>query len=85
MIKRKVTIQNPAGLQVNEAGRFCDLAMEFDCSIHFVYRDGSEANAKSVLSVLGAAIRYNETIELVCDGPGEEEAADALTELLSGQ
>ena len=32
------------------------------------------ANAKSVLSVLGACVKSGDEIELVCEGVGEEEA-----------
>ena len=32
------------------------------------------ANAKSVLSVLGACVKSGDEIEFVCDGPDEKEA-----------
>ena len=45
--------------------------------ITFTYR-GNTANAKSVLSVLGACIKCGDEIEFICDGIDEEEALKAL-------
>ena len=39
---------------------------------------GGTANAKSVLSVLGACIKSGDTIEFVCDGDDEEQALQAV-------
>ena len=46
--------------------------------------DGGTANAKSVLSVLGACIKCGDEIELICDGADEQEAMKALTDAISG-
>ena len=52
-------------------------------AITFEY-DGGTANAKSVLSVLGACIKCGDEIELICDGADEQEAMKALTDAISG-
>lgn len=82
MIKQEVTITNRAGLQVEEAGVLCDAAMSFRSGIRFFYRGGSEANAKSVLSILGACIKSGETVELCIDGEDEEEAMETILRLI---
>ena len=41
------------------------------------------ANAKSVLSVLGACVKCGDEIELVCEGADEQEALKALTDAIS--
>ena len=48
-----------------------------DRLITFTFRD-STANAKSVLSVLGACVKCGDEIELTCEGEDEEEALKAL-------
>ena len=53
MVSQKVTIKNPTGLHLRPAGILCKEAMQFKSLITFTFRD-STANAKSVLSVLGA-------------------------------
>ena len=43
------------------------------------------ANAKSVLSVLGACVKSGDEIELICNGEDEQEAMDFLVkEINSG-
>ena len=42
----------------------------------------SVANAKSVLSVLGACIKSGDDITLVCDGEDEAEALDYLSKYI---
>ena len=71
MVSQKVTIKNPTGLHLRPAGILCKEAMNFKSLITFNYR-GNTANAKSVLSVLGACIKSGDDIELVCDGEDEE-------------
>ena len=73
MVSKKVVVKNPTGLHLRPAGILCNEAVKYKSSVHFMYGD-NEANAKSVLSVLGACIRSGTEIELICDGADEEEA-----------
>lgn len=73
MVSQKVVIKNPTGLHLRPAGILCKDAMQFKSHITFRYRDNI-ANAKSVLSVLGACIKSGDEIELICEGEDEEEA-----------
>ena len=77
MISQKVTIKNPTGLHLRPAGILCKEAMKFKSLITFRFRDGS-ANAKSVLSVLGACVKCGDEIELVCEGEDEEAALETI-------
>jgi len=43
-----------------------------------MYDDDVAANAKSVLSVLGACVKCGDEIELFCEGEDEEEALQFL-------
>lgn len=79
MVRQKVVISNPTGLHLRPAGMFCNTANKFDCKVMFEY-DNASANAKSVLSVLGACIKSGDMITLVCDGPDEEAALKAMVE-----
>lgn len=42
----------------------------------------STANAKSVLSVLGACVKCGDEIEFVCEGPDEESALAGMIRLV---
>ena len=77
MVSQKVVIKNPTGLHLRPAGNLCKEAMQYKSMITFSYR-GNTANAKSVLSVLGACIKCGDEIEFICAGVDEEEALKAL-------
>lgn len=77
MVSQKVTIKNPTGLHLRPAGILCKEAMKFKSLITFQFRD-TTANAKSVLSVLGACIKSGDEVEFFFDGEDEEEARDAV-------
>ncbi len=77
MVTQKVVIKNPTGLHLRPAGNLCKVAMNFKSHITFMYGENS-ANAKSVLSVLGACIKCGDELEFRCEGPDEEEALEAL-------
>ena len=55
--------------------------MQFKSKITFQYRD-TTANAKSVLSVLGACIKRGDEIELICEGEDEKEALAAMVKII---
>lgn len=77
MVSQKVKITNPTGLHLRPAGNLCREAMKYKSRITFDY-DGNIANAKSVLSVLGACIKSGNEIILICDGEDEEQALKGL-------
>ncbi|HAL32255.1 MAG TPA: HPr family phosphocarrier protein [Lachnospiraceae bacterium] len=78
MVSKKVTIKNPTGLHLRPAGILCKEAMQYKSLITFKFRDNT-ANAKSVLSVLGACVKCGDEIEIFCEGEDEEKALNALT------
>lgn len=81
MLEKNLKIVNPSGLHLRPAGILCKTAMEFKSSITF-HHAHSIANAKSVLSVLGACVKSGDEIKLICEGEDEFEAMDKLTKLI---
>ncbi len=79
MVSQKVVIKNPTGLHLRPAGVLCKEAMKYKSVTTFTFRE-STANAKSVLSVLGACVKNGDEIEFVCQGEDEEEALKGLVE-----
>lgn len=81
MVSQKIRIKNPTGLHLRPAGILCKEAMNFKSLVTFNYR-GNTANAKSVLSVLGACIKSGDEIELVCEGEDEDTALHTLVDII---
>ena len=82
MVSQKVLIKNPTGLHLRPAGLLCKEAMQYKSLITFRFGDDNTANAKSVLSVLGACIKCGDEIEFVCEGEDEEKALEALVAIV---
>ena len=81
MVSQKVVIKNPTGLHLRPAGILCKEAMQFKSHVAFKYRENT-ANAKSVLSVLGACVKCGDEIEIFCDGADEKEALEAIVKAI---
>lgn len=81
MVSQKVVIKNLTGLHLRPAGILCKEAMQFNSRITFKFH-GNTANAKSVLSVLGACIKCGDEIEFFCEGPDEDEALSYIVKVI---
>lgn len=77
MVSKTTVIKNPSGLHLRPAGVLCKEALRYKSKISFKVRT-TTANAKSVLSVLGACVKSGDEIEFVCEGPDEKEALKAM-------
>lgn len=85
MVREQVVIKNPTGLHLRPAGLFCKTAIQFECKITIERKNRGEelhANAKSVLSVLGACIKSGDEITIACDGEDENEALKTMVQIV---
>lgn len=80
MLKQKVTVKNQTGLHLRPAGILCRTAMLYKSHISLKHGD-TTANAKSVLSVLGAGVKTGDELEITCEGMDEQEAMEAMVNL----
>ena len=81
MIRQKVKVTNPSGLHLRPAGDLCKEALRYTAKIQFSIGD-TRANAKSVLSVLGACVKEGDEIEIECNGSDEVEAMNGIVRLI---
>ena len=82
MCSKEVLINNQIGLRARPATFFIQKANEFKCSIQ-VEREERRVNAKSLLGVLSLGIVKGSEITIYADGADEQEALDALCELVN--
>jgi phosphocarrier protein len=81
MVSAKYTIHNKVGLHARPASMLVKTANDFASQVHIRTED-MEVDAKSILSVMVLGAGCGEVIELVVDGPDEEEALAALISTL---
>ena len=77
MVSQKITVKNMTGFHLRPAGILCKIAMNYKSKVQFQFNSVT-ANAKSVLSVLGACVKQGDEIELICEGEDEGEALAAM-------
>ena len=85
MVSAKVRIKNPTGLHLRPAGEFYDAAVRFGSKVMVEKVSENKlisANAKSVLSILGACIKSGDEITIICDGEVEEEALREMVRIV---
>ena len=73
----RLTVIDPSGLHARPAARFVQAASRFSSRIA-IRHDGREADAKSLIALLGLTIRPSSEITLTADGPDADEALAAL-------
>jgi phosphotransferase system HPr (HPr) family protein len=72
-----VIVADPSGLHARPAARFVQAASRFESRIVLRY-GGREADAKSLIALLGLTIRPSAEIVITADGPDAEAAIAAL-------
>lgn len=80
MVKDKITLKNETGLHARPASELAKLAGSFASTIK-LYVNDKIIDAKSILAIMSAGIKYNTEIEIECDGEDEEKA---LAEIMKG-
>lgn len=81
MYTEKAVVKCESGLHNKQATFFIQKANEFRSSIWIEVED-RKINAKSLLGVLSMGITKGTRVSILAEGPDEEEAVNALTEML---
>ncbi|SCY33607.1 HPr family phosphocarrier protein [Alkaliphilus peptidifermentans] len=72
MIKETVTVKNDSGLHARPATVLIKKISMYKSEVTIAKAD-YEANAKSIMGVLAMAIKKGEEIDIIVEGPDEEE------------
>lgn len=81
MFVKDVMMQNQVGLHARPATFFIQKANEFKSSI-WIEKEERRVNAKSLLGILSLGIVGGTSIRIIADGADEQQAVDALVELV---
>jgi phosphocarrier protein HPr len=76
------TVSDPVGFHLRAAGRIVKLTKTFasEVSIRF---DGRIANAKSIMGLASLAAEFGTEVEILVDGPDEDEAVARIVQLIA--
>jgi len=81
VIKKSVTISNKLGLHARASAKLTKLAGSFPCEV-WLSRGDRRINAKSIMGVMMLAAGLDVTVELETNGLQEEEAMNAIVQLM---
>ncbi len=81
MQQRDVLIVNKKGLHARAASKLVQLATKFESKIN-LSRDGQLSDGKSILGVLVLAAHMGSTLTIMTDGNDEQDAMNALCDLI---
>ncbi len=77
-----LTIVNELGLHARAATLFVQTASQYEADV-FVSKDGQEVNGKSILGILTLIAIKDSQIAIRAEGPGAEQAIEALEQLVA--
>ena len=84
MVSKKVTLVNPQGFHMRPASEFATAMGKYEASVKMKVGD-NEVDAKSLMHIMAAVIKCGTEVEIVCDGPDENDALnDAVERIESG-
>lgn len=81
MVSQKTKVINKEGFHMRPANYFIKEMAAFQSSVTIVFND-KDVNAKSIMNIMAACIKYGSEIEIKCDGPDEAEALAKAIELV---
>jgi phosphocarrier protein len=84
VVEREVEIVNRLGLHARAAAKLVQTASGFRSRVALL-KDGEEVDAKSILGLLLLAAAQGTRLQVVCDGPDQDEAIDAVTSLIASR
>ena len=77
MIQKTIEIDNVLGLHSRVAASFVQICSKYKSEI-FIKKDEFEINAKSIMGIMALGASKEENVDIIIDGPDEEEAMDEI-------
>lgn len=84
MTEKSIKIENRLGLHARAAARFVEKANQFESTVQLV-KGNAKVDGKSILGLLTLAAAKGTSLQLLTDGPDEDEASSALIELIKSR
>lgn len=84
MIRRTITIVNKLGLHARAAAKLVATASPFQSSVR-IQKGEREVDGKSIMSVMLLAASKGTEVDVIVEGPDEQEALDAVCALIDNR
>ena len=84
MIQQEIIVSNTLGIHARPASLIAQTAGKYKAEIKLI-KDGTPANAASIMNVMMLAAAYQTKVLIKAQGPEEKEAVEALTQLFNAK
>ena len=84
MIEKDVAVTNKAGIHARPSALLVKTASQFDSEV-FLSCEGTEVNAKSIMSVMMLAAAMGSVVRIRTEGPDEDKALMAIEALFENK
>lgn len=81
MIEKTMEVTNEEGLHTRPANSFIKVVRGYESDVRLRKND-AEVPGKSLLKIMKLGIVKGDMVTLICEGPDEEQAFEALAELI---
>lgn len=81
MVSKTLKVVNSQGFHMRPATNFANAMNQFGSDVKIQYNN-MEVNAKSVMNLIAACIKFGAEIEVICDGADEDEALQKAVHMI---
>ena len=84
MLEKDIVVSNKAGVHARPSALIVKTASQFDSEV-FLTCEGTEVNAKSIMSVMMLAAAMGSIVRIRTEGADEDKAIEAIAALLENK
>ena len=84
MLEKDIVVSNKAGVHARPSALIVKTASRFDSEV-FLSCEGTEVNAKSIMSVMMLAAAIGSVVRIRTDGTDEDKAMEAIEQLFENK
>ena len=81
MVSKELKVTNSEGFHMRPATNFANAMAKYSSDVKIEFNN-MEVNAKSVMNLIAACIKFGAEIKIVCDGEDEEAALAEATKMI---
>ncbi|MDD2394775.1 MAG: HPr family phosphocarrier protein [Sphaerochaeta sp.] len=84
MVTRELKVFNRAGIHARPAASIVKLANKYESEL-YLEKENMKINGKSIMGIITLGATHQSTIVMTCDGPDEQQMADAIQSLFENR
>ncbi len=84
MVTRELIVYNRAGIHARPAATIVKTANKYQSEL-YLEKESMKINGKSIMGIITLGATHQSTITMICEGPDEQQMADAIQTLFENR